>query len=168
MKSIAVEWGQGCPQGTIEIVDGQLSGIKVVQGTGTVDGARFAFSGGGCCRLEVTVDGERLSHAPKPTLVRVRTAEHPFTVLLRDVKSVNPIFLPQNDAVVLPMADTRSYREIAEAIAQDRSRLTALQRIESEPEESYETASKACRTLQGPIWLGLSRDMRIFELDYGY
>ena len=168
MKTIAIEWGQKFPQGTIEIQDGQLAGISITQGTGTVDGARFAFSGGGRCRLEVTVDGERLSHAPKPTLVRVRTAEHPFTVLLRDVNSVNPIYLPQNDAVVLPVADTRSFREIAQAISDDRSRLTALQRIESEPEESYEVAATACRALQGPIWLGLSRDMRIFELDYGY
>jgi len=168
MKTIAIEWRQGMPQGTIEILDGQLAGLTITRGTGTVNGAAFAFTADGPCRLDIAIDGENVSFAPHPTMVRVREAQHPFTVLLRDVNSTCPIYLPMFDVVALPADDGRSCAEIAGAIIADRSRLTALQRIESEPEESFEKAGAACRVLHPPVWLGLSRDMRIFEIDYGY
>ena len=41
---------------------------------------------------------------------------------------------------------------------------TNLQKIENEPEESFDSAAVHTRNQVCPIWLGISRDIRIFEI----
>ncbi|GAH37438.1 unnamed protein product, partial [marine sediment metagenome] len=61
--------------------------------------------------------------------------------------------------------DKRSYQEIAEEI----SRLelcSELQQFNTDTEETYEEACLKTRNMMCPTWLGLSRDMRLFEVAY--
>jgi len=165
MKTIAIEWRQGMPMGAIEVSDGTLAGLAITRGTGKVIGADFTAEGP--CRLEVTITGERLSYAANPTMVTVRTKENPFTVLLRDVCADYPVWIPPYDVIVTEASDIRRFDEIAEAI-RARGGRTQMQAIENEPEQSWDEAAAATREERVPIWLGLSRDMRNFQLEHGY
>ncbi len=84
-------------------------------------------------------------------------------LFLRDVGSENPIYIPAYGTIVLPGGDDRSYDE-AENDILSRKNLTKIQRIEREPETSFASASARTRRSNVPIWLGLSRDMRMFEI----
>lgn len=96
-------------------------------------------------------------------MLSVKTTEHPFSFFIRDVNANNPIFIPEYSVVVLPENDLRSYAAVVNEI-QARNLRTKVQQIEMEPETSFESASVVTRNMTAPIWLGLSRDMRIFEL----
>lgn len=63
----------------------------------------------------------------------------------------------------MPGDDKRSSNLIESAI-KDHHLPTNLQKIENEPEESFELASVHTRNMTCPTWLGISRDMRIFEI----
>ena len=166
MPQVAVEWRAGPVEGRLEVVNGHLAALAVAKGEGSVEDDRFAFTSGGPCRLVVTLDDVNLSHGAHPTIVSIRCAVNPFTVLLRDVDAECPIILPTHGVVVTEASDGRSYLEIEEAI-RGRGLQTTRQRIESEEEESYAAAAAQTRNMRCPTWLGLSRDMRIFEVGYG-
>ncbi|MHB9110186.1 MAG: glucosidase family protein [Armatimonadota bacterium] len=165
MKTIAIEWRQGSPAGAVEVSDGTLAGLAITRGAGQINGAEFTAEGP--CRLEVTITDERLSHAADPTMVTLRTQENPFTVLLRDVDSDYPVWIPPYDVIVTKASDLRRFDEITEAV-RARGGRTQLQAIANEPEESWEGAVAATRQEFVPTWLGLSRDIRNFELHHGY
>ena len=74
-----------------------------------------------------------------------------------------PIWIPEYNVVVSLASDKRSYRHIENEI-KGRRLQTNLERIESEPEETFESASVHTRNLICPTWLGISRDIRIFEI----
>ena len=162
MKKIAIEWLEGRPEGDVEIVNGRLAGFRVVRGKGDTRGGHFAVTAGGPCRLEVAVEGEDVTQGGTPTFVTVR-AEKPFTVLLRDVDRACPVWIPAPGVVVTAAEDARSGAEIVEAI-KGRGLKTAIGKFADEPEETYEQAAAHTHALRAPIWLGLSRDIRIFEL----
>ena len=61
--------------------------------------------------------------------------------------------------------DRRPYAEI-EAAVRSRSLSTKMQQMEAEPEETYADAAAHTRSLTCPTWLGLGRDVRIFELGF--
>jgi len=65
--------------------------------------------------------------------------------------------------VVCRFDDNRSFQQIEEEI-KNRKTLTKLEKIENEPEESFDSAAIHTRNQVCPIWLGISRDIRIFEL----
>jgi len=161
MKAVVAEWEQGV-QGEVRVTHGRLASITAVRGGGRVEGPRFSVSGPG--RVEIAVDEENVELGAWPTMVTVATEAHPFTFLLRDVHADCPIWIPAVGVAVTEPDDTRSYVQIAEDI-RSRGLQTALQRIASEPEESYQTAAAVTRSLQVPTWLGLSRDMRTFEVE---
>ena len=66
--------------------------------------------------------------------------------------------------VVTTGGDPRSYDEIAQAVQRRASR-TKLEQIEDQPEETFPDAAANTREQQVPTWLGLGRDIRIFEID---
>jgi len=165
MKTIAIEWRQDAPAGAVEVSRGTLAGLAMTRGKGSVNGANFTADGP--CRLEVTVTDERLSHAANPTMVTLRTQANPFTVLLRDVTADYPVWIPPYEVIVTDAADARTFDEVTEAI-RSRGGRTQLQAIAGEPEESWESAIAATRQEFVPTWLGLSRDIRNFELHHGY
>ncbi|HEY3417591.1 MAG TPA: hypothetical protein VGM23_11970, partial [Armatimonadota bacterium] len=163
MKEVAILWNTGPREGFVDVAFGRLSAISSPDSQ--IEGAHFSLTGD-APRLIITIDGENLGHGADPTMVTLRTAEHPFTFLLRDVDSAYPIYLPMYGTVVTGSDDQRSYAEIADGI-RAKGQQTALQRIAAAPEESYAEASSHTRDMQPcPTWLGLSRDMRLFYLDY--
>ncbi len=163
MITIAIEWHSDKVEGCLEVTHGVLAALGSGRGEGTIEGSRFSLHADGGCRLLVTVEEENLSWGAHPTMVTVRAGTRPFTFLLRDVSAEFPIWLPACGVAVTEESDSRSYRVIAEAI-RARGMQTHLQRLASEPEETWEQAAAATRSLQCPTWLGLSRDIRLFEV----
>jgi hypothetical protein len=85
---------------------------------------------------------------------------------LRDVQRACPIYVPDCGAAVITGDDPRSYAEIARELDQAGMR-TRLQQIQVEPEESFEMAAQVARRQPNcPTWLGLSRDMRTFLVNF--
>ena len=167
MRKIAIEWQAGKPEGTVEIANGMLAGLAIARGKGRAAGSRFQFTAEGACRLDVTIADERLSHAADPTFVAVNTRRNPFTFLFRDVSRACPIWIPAYGVAVTEAGDRRSCAEIR-AHAEARGLQTTLQRLATEPEETYEQAATATRAVRCPTWLGVSRDIRNFEISPGY
>ncbi|MCC6444320.1 MAG: hypothetical protein IT210_12825 [Armatimonadetes bacterium] len=160
---IAIEWAGGFPQGAVEARHGTLKGLQAARGEAEIKEDRFQFLKDGPCRLELAFSGTRLQPGPNPTLITVRTRENPFSFFLRDVCRNHPIFIPDYSAAVTDAGDSRSYAQIADAMAA-RGLQTALQALASQPEESFEEAARHTRRLRCETWLGLSRDYRIFAV----
>jgi hypothetical protein len=164
-RTVAVIWRKGRPRGSVAIANGALAGLAVAGGRGSVEGEQFAFRGGEC-RLEIAVAEARVAPGAHPTAVSLRTETNPFTFLLRDVVAEHPIIIPDLGVAVTEADDRRPYAELLRAV-RNRKLKTSLQRIAADKEESYPVAAANTRTQRCPTWLGLSRDMRIFEFGYG-
>lgn len=167
MRAVDIEWEDGPIEGSIEVSGEATARLEVAQGAGQVDGSRFAFASTGPCRVRLVVDSENVSWGPAPTMVTARTMRGSFTFLLRDVDAACPILIPAYGALVLPADDPRTYSGVREEV-RARGLRTTLQQIEADAEETYETAARHTRNLHCPTWLGLGRDMRIFELQYAH
>ena len=165
MKAIAIEWKGGSPSGCVEVLNGRLAGLSITGGTGAADAGRFAFDRDGPCRLVVTLDAYSVALGSGATIVTLRLPGTPFSFFLRDVSERFPIFLPDCGVVVTEGGDARTYPQIADAIGQ-KGLQTSRGRMEHEPEEDFETAAAHTRPTTCPTWLGLSRDIRIFEVDF--
>ncbi len=165
MLTVTIAWQRGSVAGSIEVTHGRLTGISVAGGTGRIDGMAFSFTEGPA-RLNVVCADINLDHGAFPTMVTVRAAQ-PFTFLLRDVNASHPIWIPEFGVAVTAETDDRDPASIGQAIAAHGGH-SVLQAITAEPEESFEAAAAATREVKGPTWLGLSRDMRLFELSHGH
>ncbi len=162
MKAVTVAWSQSPGAGEVRVSHGRLASLSIVEGQGAANGAAFSFASAG--RLRIAVDEEKVGLDKHPTLVTVAAEAATFTFLRRDVQADYPMWVPAYGIVVTTPEDSRSYAEIAEAI-RARGLQTQLQRIASEPEESYARSAAVTRALQSPTWLGVSRDMRNFEIE---
>jgi hypothetical protein len=113
----------------------------------------------------------RLARGANPTLVRAAVGQRRFAFFARDVDARHPILIPEYGVAVTAAADPRTYQAV-EGDVRARGLPSAAAAIETAPEESYETACRATRRLLCPTWLGLGRDMRLFEVghtpDVGY
>ena len=166
-KSIAITWKGGRPEGAIETANCRLVKAAIGKGKGRVKANRFEFSSPGGGRLEARFEAASLGPGPNAALVTVRAKANPFTFFLRDVNSQSPIFIPAYGVAVLPAEDTRSYEEV-ERDVRNKGLITSLERMEREPEETFENAAANTRNLVCPTWLGISRDVRIFEIGFEY
>ena len=164
-RNIAVEWRGKGPQGGVQILAGSLVGLAATRGECRITHDEFAFASRGSCRLEISVGQAKVSPGSGPTIVSLRTQEHPLSFFLKDVCREYPIIIPEYGVAVTEAEDRRSYDEI-EKVVLGKGLQTALQRFETEPEESYEQAAAHTRELHCPTWLGLSRDFRIFEMGW--
>lgn len=160
---IAIEWHNAAPCGTLTVHHGELSGLAVTAGTGACQDAEFTFKQSERCRLKLTLHATHTSPGPGTTRVSVGTAEHPFSFFLRDVTREHPIWIPEYGVVVLPDGDDRSLAHVESAIRQ-RGLTALLDGIDSEPEESFASASSVTRNQSVPTWLGISRDIRLFQV----
>jgi len=163
---LAVEWKKAKPQGQVEIVNGELERISISNGVGSVNGRRFTFTSQGTCRLEIFLKQYTVNSGSGSTIICVRTAINPFSFFLRDISKEYPILIPRYGVVITEISDMHTYRQIEEAVLR-RGLRTNLQQIEKEKEENFANAAAKTRKLTSPTWLGLSRDMRIFEVDFG-
>ncbi len=164
MPTIVAEWLHGPVSGHVEVLNGRLAGLKVCRGKGQVQAASFSLEP--FARLEIAVADERMSVAADPTRITFRT-DAPFSVLLRDVSRECPVWVSECRAVVTTSDDERTGAAIVEAISAHGWQ-TTLQAMAGAPEESFATASANTRALHAPLWLGISRDMRLFEVTHGY
>jgi len=136
-----------------------------VRGRGELQGSnQFSSLQEGTLRLELQVKGTGIRYGKGGTVVTVATKENPFSFFLRDVDREYPIYVPAYGVVVTQADDVRTYQEIEDAV-RARGLQTNLQRLQTEPEESYEAAVESTRDFKCETWLGLSRDMRVFVID---
>ena len=162
--ALAIEWRNDKPKGRIEVINGALGNGTIASGKGVWKKDRFQFGGKGPCRIQFTVTGAKLAPGPNQTRVTVHNGARSFTFFARDVNSKQPVLLDLYGVMVVPAADVRSYSEVADAI-QARGGQTIQQRIDQDPEESFENACDGNRNEKCPTWLGLSRDLRFFEVN---
>jgi len=161
-KTVNVLFGSDPVSGHVEITNGELAALKLSNGKGKVRGNQFHMLQNSA-KLTITVARACLKPGANPTAVRIVTEDKPFTFFLRDVDSAQPIFIAPYKAAVTTATDRRSYEQI-EADTRGRHLQSIHDVIESEPEETYENACAVNRNLMCPTWLGLSRDMRFFEV----
>lgn len=162
-QRIIIEWQNSQPKGTIEVSNGQLLKIEIVKGEGKIKDNSFEFKSNENVCIVVTLNEVRNNTGSGATIVSVKTNQNPFSFFLRDVNKDYPIYIPEYNVIVTVPEDLRSYSQIESEIKK-RNLKSKLQQIENEPEESFESAAKHTRNQPCPTWLGLSRDMRIFEL----
>ncbi len=160
---VSVEWQNERPSGTIEVMNGSLEKLGVVKGSGKARENHFEFNKIGQNRIEISLKGVNTSNGSGSTLITVHAGGNSFSFFLRDVSTGYPIFIPQYHVVVCGWGDNRSYSQIEQDI-KNRGLQSELQKIEYEPEESFDSAAAHTRNQVCPAWLGISRDVRIFEM----
>ena len=172
LLNIAVEWeatiqvAGGQVRGQVELTHGRLVMAEIGSGQGSVQDGQFTFPAGECTRLSLTIADARNGPGANATLVTIETNFHSFSFFLRDVTQAFPIYLPDCAAAVTTADDARTCAQIAQAIDSLAMR-TRLQHIQDEPEESFENAAVVVRRQPNcPTWLGLSRDMRSFLVNF--
>lgn len=154
-KKVKVLWKNPRQQGSVALRNaGRVTEISC---PGAADGS-FATGEG---VLYVTVADAMLKLGSFATIVTVR-AENDFSFFLRDIRRDCPVYIPEYQVAVTEGDDPRGYDEIVSAIHAG-GRKSKIQQMESAPEETFEAAASHNRDMAVPIWLGLSRDVRIFE-----
>lgn len=162
-QEVAVKWKENPENGRVCILNGELQKVKVTKGK--VKGDAFEFGNSDNCELQLSVAGANNRIGPKATVVSILLESgNSFSFFLRDVQSDYPIYIPEYNVVVLPANDRRSYAQVEYEVLSRKS-FTKIQEIERQPEMSFETAASKARNMNVPIWLGLSRDMRLFEVE---
>lgn len=164
-KKILIIWSDSCPDGSITVKNGFVSQMAATPDTGKTNGSSFSFEGCSECRLVLEVDNAALEEGAGSTIVHVKATENSFSFFLRDICIEYPVYIPEYKVIVTSAEDARSYCNISSDI-ESRATLSRLETFENEPEESFENAARFTRNLQGPTWLGLSRDIRIFEAGF--
>jgi hypothetical protein len=163
VNKVTIKWINERPQGLVEVLNGELENLALRQGKGKVIRNEFRFSVAASNTLDISLKNAMVNYGPGATLVTIINGDHSFSFFFRDVTYEYPIYIPEYHVVVCPYNDDRSYQQIAEGIG-NRGLKTKLQQIEDEPEESFDSAAAHTRNQVCPIWLGISRDIRIFEL----
>ncbi len=160
---IFVEWQNERPSGSVEVLNGKLENLSLAIGRGKARENHFEFYAAGQSRIEISLKDVNTGPGSGTTLISIHTASNSFSFFLRDVNADYPIWIPQYHVVVCQSGDNRSYRQI-ELDIKNRNLQSELQKMENEPEESYDSAASHTRNQICPTWLGISRDVRIFEM----
>lgn len=145
--SFNIEWNTAPGKVELKAVNGEVLSVKKASKV----------------RRRCSVGEASTAIGPGSTIVRVKGVSGSFSFFLRDLSSDNPIWIPEYGVVVLPEGDARSYGEVVRAI-EDRGLVSKLDAIEAAPEMSFEKALEDARDIPCPIWLGIGRDMRKFEV----
>ena len=161
--SFTIEWEGGTGTGSISATNGKIARIEAVKGNVRIDGNAYRIRNASGARLECFVDSADTKIGPEATLIHVEAPQGSFSFFLRDVNRNTPIYIPNYKVTVLPAGDGRCYAEVEREILSRKSR-TKIERIETEPEVSFETAAARARRSNVPIWLGMGRDIRMFEI----
>lgn len=161
--SINLVWDTGAITGKINIRHGDLKTLHLIAGKGVMAGNSFSAAGEQGVGIQVEISSASTDAGPAATIVEVNTGSNSFSFFVRDVSKEYPVYIPAYGAAVLPSNDRRSYHDVRRDVLQ-RKTLTKIQRIEQEKETTFESAAANTRDMHAPTWLGLSRDMRIFEL----
>ncbi|RPI45961.1 MAG: hypothetical protein EHM46_01155, partial [Bacteroidetes bacterium] len=162
-QEVYIQWDEARPEGTIEVLNGELVSVKITCGQGKAGGNSFKFRSGGENCLLLSFGSVHTEAGSGATLVTVNSRQDPFSFFLRDVSKQSPVYIPEYHVAVLVKDDNRTFREIGSEI-RGRSLRMKLQQIENEPETSFESVENLTRDQSVPTWLGISRDIRIFQV----
>jgi hypothetical protein len=162
-EKVSVKWHNEKPRGNVTVINGDIESISILQGKGKVHVNQFSFNSDGSNILNISLKNVKTGYGSGSTLVSVHNGGHSFSFLLRDVTKEFPVYIPEYNVMVCMYDDYRSYNQIEEHI-KSLGLQTKIRKIESEPEESWDSAAVHTRKQTCPIWLGISRDIRIFEL----
>jgi len=160
-QRVTIKWLNEKPRGYVEVLNGELESIALRQGKGKVIDNQYSFRSAGSDILDISLKNAWIGYGSGTTVVSIYNRSHSFSFLLRDITYEYPIYIPEYNVVVCRFDDNRSYQEIEEDI-KSRQLQTKLEKIENEPEESFESAAVHTRNQVCPIWLGISRDIRLF------
>ncbi len=163
VQQVAIEWPNIQSKGVINVLNGNLIKIEIARGDGIVRRDSFELDTRQNVRILASFTNVHENPGSDPTLVAIRTDQNQFSFFLRDVSKEYPIYIPEYHVVVTASDDMRSYDQIETTIRARKGR-TKLQQIENQPEETFDSAAARTRNQPCPTWLGLSRDMRIFDL----
>lgn len=161
----AILWKSGPVNGTIEVKYGSFNKLIITNSKSKVEANRFSCKSKDYIRLKVSLTDIRTNPGSGSTLVSVNTVYNPFSFFLRDVNSEFPIYIPEYQVIVTRADDLRDYNTIEQTILNS-SLKTRLETIENEAEESFISAASVTRDQSCPTWLGISRDVRTFQIDY--
>lgn len=164
LLKVDVEWNTFASAGTVDVVNGQIFSIKILKGRGKINGHSFRIESRNGIRISVSFSDVNVSSDKNATVVHIKTKQNPFSFFLRDIKSKTPVYIPQYNVVVLPGTDKRDFYAVQSDVL-NKKLLTKIEQIEREPEASFEEAAKVTRDMHVPVWLGTSRDNRIFQVD---
>lgn len=164
-QRIAIVCAKGAVEGRIQVAHGRLGSMRWVSGKGKVAGNRIQLKDGTPGRLEIGFDKATCQPGPEATLVTVDVKPHAFSFLLRDVSAEYPIYLPDYGVAVTRADDRRTFADIAAAVTGS-GRQTQTEKVAQAPETDFETAAAQTRNLRCPTMLGLSRDIRLFGVDF--
>lgn len=161
---VRIVWDKSPIAGSIEVVNdiGQLVELSIMRAAGKVKGRNFSFYNKG--RNELTLRLEVDSSILQSPLIQVVTEDYGFSFFLKDVNSEYPIYIPHYSVVVLNGNDNRGYEEISEEITL-KNRKLKLDIIDSLPEVTYLNAKESSNLQFSPTWIGLGRDIRMFEIE---
>ena len=165
LENITIKWQGVKPVGSFEVLNGKLVKLVVQQEKAKINGNQFRFNKAGSNSIGLVLRNININPGSGATVVTVRNGSESFSFFLRDVTHDYPIYIPAYNAVVCRSDDNRSYAAIEQEI-KSRSLQTRISKIESEPEESFDSAASHTRDQVCPLWLGISRDIRIFELGF--
>lgn len=163
-QTVSIRWKQNPGTGAVEVTNGSIQKLNAVNGS--EKDKTFSFvSHEGDYVLEMALMGCNSEVGPEATIVHITTTQgNSFSFFLRDVQSVNPIFIPNYEVVILPTDDKRDYAQV-EFDVTSKKLLSKIQKIEQEPEMSFDLAASKVRNMNTPIWLGLGRNMCLFEVE---
>lgn len=163
-KSVRIKWDRKVTEGTVEIRNGILKSLELKKGNGfLVNENSFRSETDGIDELLVCVDSAKLEFGPGATVVSLKANSHSFSFFLRDITDAMPVYIPEYHVIVSTEHDIRSYSDIEQDI-QSKGLLTKVQKIEQQPETSFEVVAKNSRDMSGPVWLGIGRDVRLFQV----
>lgn len=165
LKRIALLFNSRVTNGSLSIHPGRIVHGDLIAGQGVYENGTNFFQAQGACRFEITVDGANDELGAHATIISVETADMAFSFNSRDVSIEYPIYIREYGVIITDAQQSLGFETILDEI-QSRQLQTHLQRIESEPEESFEDAAARTRAMICPTWLGLSRDVRIFSTHY--
>jgi hypothetical protein len=165
-RSFDIEWDGGFPEGSIEVINGTFHTLQMVKGAGDIGESKFKSVSDTPFRIQVSVSDGIVEPGPGATIVTVYREKEGFSFFLRDVRPDFPIIIPDYGVTVLPAGDGRSYEDVLNGLRK-RGLWTKLEVIQNSPEESFDNAARHTRNQSCPIWLGLPRDFRHFEVDLG-
>ena len=163
LNAVEVEWKTASGEVEIKAVNGTVSSVTVLKGKGRVKGCGVKVRKPSCLRLRLDVQDPVTAPGPNSTIISVANGAESFSFFLRDVKATSPIWIPEYQVVVLPDGVSMSYDEVVVSV-KSRRLVSKMDRIEQEEEASFEAAEKVTRNMSVPIWLGISRDIRRFEI----
>ncbi|MHB1452733.1 MAG: hypothetical protein ACYCYM_02090 [Saccharofermentanales bacterium] len=163
VKNVKILWGYSPIRGTIESKRCKTDIVDAFHDGKARDEAFNVTESNPCIRLKVSaISG---GNASNQSTITITTQNDRFTFKVIDVNSNFPIYVKEYEVIVTEEEDTRSYVDIRTNII-NRHEFSLLDRINMDSEESYAIAASQTFNAPCPTWLGITRDIRIFEVGF--